>query len=773
MPLSARSLEFLDKVKKGTPARFVLVTKGVRILNLVVYRKGSLETAKKEAKEAGTGVLSHGNVDGKGQAVSFKLARADGFEQAPVKDLVLKVFLADSNFECKPTIDIVDTLPDLGDHGVSAPPQTPQSSTTATDTTTQQMSPEPQTASYRTQEQWDKILTTLRNGPNSPARQKALEKVALELKRERTQVQNDPLLAGDPSAKQEISGVHVSVAQELKSMMHPPTTGGPPNRVPPQPPPRTVPLTPPPPQKTQEDKDRDTLLSDAKRRAGPFATKIEAPYKGTKLKEIRTECETDETSDFGKVTVVLTVRQNDSYNDTVQKLLAAAQLAQQYIKDHADPKIGKLPSRVIRRRDYCQQFLPKIKTMLDELRTSENAAQAMAQTYGKLLQKGQPIPSGVADEIYKILAKTKLSDGTRAELQRIADEIKAADQARGYAKLANLQSPADLESAEILLSHGCYKAGGGGTSDVRLLRNPDKSVAFAFKGAQGEAVGALDTLQLPPGACATREDLCSTLTQDILAQTGIDFGFPKAQVAKLTDQTGALIEGIRGKTVDPEELTSLIRFNGSQEDIDEVTTCLQEIPDKISAKSLQKVVLFSTLSCQWDCKWGNLMVENETEARPIDGGGSFPTQEAVDSFGQDYDVVPLAIIGLTQYPPTSVMGDKQDQTLPQALQPMDDETVQGLLKLDVDRLVQTLKTRRDEITQNHPDLAPPPHTGGLVDDATIDRLKASIQVAQDILRQNPAQTLVDFATAYQDWWVQWITANRGPNAVLYGAPQPD
>jgi hypothetical protein len=411
--------------------------------------------------------------------------------------------------------------------------------------------------------------------------------------------------------------------------------------------------------------------------------------------------------------------------------------------------------------------------MLEQLRAAEDGAKAMVQTYGTLLTKQQPIPAGVADEIYKILAVARLSDGTKTELKRIADEIRAADQARAYNKLANTPNVTDLEKAEVLLSHGCYKAGGGGTSDVRLLRNEDKSIVFAFKGAKGEAEGALNTLNLPTGACATREDLCSTLTQDILAQTGIDFGFPKAQVANLSGETGALIEGIRGKTVDPEELTNLHRNNGSQEDIDEVTKTLQEIPEKISAKSLQKVVLFSTLACQWDCKWGNLMVENDSDARPIDGGGAFPNQDAVDSFGQDYSVVPLAITTLTQYPQTSAVGNKQGQTLPQALQPMDAETVQGLLKLDADRLAQTLKSRRDEITRNNPDLAPPPHTGGLVDDATIDRVKTSIQVAQDILRQNPNQTLVDFAKAYETWWVQWITDHRGPNAVKYGAPQPD
>jgi hypothetical protein len=104
---------------------------------------------------------------------------------------------------------------------------------------------------------------------------------------------------------------------------------------------------------------------------------------------------------------------------------------------------------------------------------------------------------------------------------------------------------------------------------------------------------------------------------------------------------------------------------------------------------------------------------------------------------------------------------------------MDAETVKGLLKLDVDKLTKTLKGRRDEITRNHPDLAPPPHTGGLVDDTSLDIVKDSIKATQNILRQNPQQSLVEFATAYQNWWVQWIKDNRGPNAVEYGAPEPD
>ena len=84
------------------------------------------------------------------------------------------------------------------------------------------------------------------------------------------------------------------------------------------------------------------------------------------------------------------------------------------------------------------------------------------------------------------------------------------------------------------------------------------------------------------------------------------------------------------------------------------------------------------------------------------------------------------------------------------------------MAINVSSLTDRLKTRRDEIARGFPELAPPPHDGGLVDDATFGRVAASIQAAQDILRENPQQTLVEFATAYQNWWIGWITEHRRP-----------
>ena len=116
MALDADSKKFLDEVKKGKPRRFAMVMKGEKIVSLVVYKKGSLEKYKKQAKDEGKGQFFHGVIDGKGQGIVFKLCREDGFEQAPGKDVKLKAYLKEvAGMQFKPTYEIVDVLPSLTD----------------------------------------------------------------------------------------------------------------------------------------------------------------------------------------------------------------------------------------------------------------------------------------------------------------------------------------------------------------------------------------------------------------------------------------------------------------------------------------------------------------------------------------------------------------------------------------------------------------------------------------------------------------------------------
>jgi hypothetical protein len=107
--LSDDTITCLEQAKKGKARKFVLVCKGAAIVSLIVYKKGSLEKYKKEAKEAGSGLVSHGVVTGSGMELNFQLARSDGFERPPVKPTTLKDYLSEKgDFRCKPIFEIVD-----------------------------------------------------------------------------------------------------------------------------------------------------------------------------------------------------------------------------------------------------------------------------------------------------------------------------------------------------------------------------------------------------------------------------------------------------------------------------------------------------------------------------------------------------------------------------------------------------------------------------------------------------------------------------------------
>lgn len=110
--IASDSVDCLDDVKKGKARKFVLISKGTKIVSLVVFKKGTFESGKKQAREAGTGEICYGVVDGKGQDIRFVLSRSDGFVSAPVRSAVLKSFLAESaELSCKPYFEVVDAAP--------------------------------------------------------------------------------------------------------------------------------------------------------------------------------------------------------------------------------------------------------------------------------------------------------------------------------------------------------------------------------------------------------------------------------------------------------------------------------------------------------------------------------------------------------------------------------------------------------------------------------------------------------------------------------------
>jgi len=102
------SVEHLEQVRKGKPRKFVMICKGTSVISLVLYKKGSVDKFRKQAKEAGKGQVYTGVIGGKGMDIQFKLAIEDGFDKEPVKPLILKSFLEEeADFKCKPTFEIV------------------------------------------------------------------------------------------------------------------------------------------------------------------------------------------------------------------------------------------------------------------------------------------------------------------------------------------------------------------------------------------------------------------------------------------------------------------------------------------------------------------------------------------------------------------------------------------------------------------------------------------------------------------------------------------
>jgi hypothetical protein len=114
MAVDSETKKYLEEVKKGKARKFVMICRGVKILSLVVYKKGSLERFKKQAKEEGKGKFYHGVVDGKGLNIHFKLRRSDGYEKPPSKELILKDYLlSEADMRFKPVYEIVNELPDV------------------------------------------------------------------------------------------------------------------------------------------------------------------------------------------------------------------------------------------------------------------------------------------------------------------------------------------------------------------------------------------------------------------------------------------------------------------------------------------------------------------------------------------------------------------------------------------------------------------------------------------------------------------------------------
>ena len=109
--MNSESLKHLEDARKGKLRRFVIISKGVKILSMVIFKRGSISKYKKEAKKEAKGKFFHGVISGKGKKIVFQLSSEDGYDKPPGKEIILKDFLAKkSGLLFQPEYQIVTCL---------------------------------------------------------------------------------------------------------------------------------------------------------------------------------------------------------------------------------------------------------------------------------------------------------------------------------------------------------------------------------------------------------------------------------------------------------------------------------------------------------------------------------------------------------------------------------------------------------------------------------------------------------------------------------------
>ena len=91
--MDSESLKHLEEAKKGKLRRFVIILKGVKILSMVIFKRGSVSKYKKEAKKEAKGQFFHGIISGKGKKSYSNSAPKTATRDFPEEILKNKNFL--------------------------------------------------------------------------------------------------------------------------------------------------------------------------------------------------------------------------------------------------------------------------------------------------------------------------------------------------------------------------------------------------------------------------------------------------------------------------------------------------------------------------------------------------------------------------------------------------------------------------------------------------------------------------------------------------------
>ena len=110
MAVDADTNKHLEEVRKGKPRKFVMICKGVKILSLIVYKKGTVESLKRGQGSRPWPVRSRRDYR-QGPEDFLPIGESDGYENPPSKELILKDFLnSNTDMKFKPVYEIVEKL---------------------------------------------------------------------------------------------------------------------------------------------------------------------------------------------------------------------------------------------------------------------------------------------------------------------------------------------------------------------------------------------------------------------------------------------------------------------------------------------------------------------------------------------------------------------------------------------------------------------------------------------------------------------------------------
>lgn len=296
---------------------------------------------------------------------------------------------------------------------------------------------------------------------------------------------------------------------------------------------------------------------------------------------------------------------------------------------------------------------------------------------------------------------------------------------------------ATQEHAAFLALHGGVSTAQAGSSEVRLIRAQDQTVAYAFKPALGESTQNF----VPVGGAALREKLCSLFNDEVLKTTGLNFGFPAVEITSLEGDYGALIEGVPGRNMDVDALAMKMEASDEGMSILDKTRQLWNLQvGRIEPRELQKIMLANLAMGNVDIKWGNLMMDKRGHCRPIDGGSAFPTRSA------------LASISANGFPPDALCDTPAGGPLPTGDIPIDGQLREQFLSIDPKALTShLLRQRRQMLETLPPGFITATGTQDremLLDENAVQAAIRSLEITQRVLRETPDCSMRILAERY-------------------------